>query len=101
MDAGEQYGSKRTSLDIGKHKGFLLHPAKPAGDSARPWVWYAPTIGSHPNQSNEWVLRKLLDQGFYVAGVNVGESFGSPAGRKVFTDFHEHLVREHKMEAKA
>ena len=99
--AGEQYGAKRTIIEIGKHKGFILQPAKPAVDGARPWVWYAPTIGSHPNKTNEWVLRKLLDRGFYVCGVNVGESYGSPAGRKVYSEFHQQVVREYKLEAKA
>src|SRR6185295_15369353 len=98
--AGEQYGAKRTNIDIGKHKGFILQPVKSATDDPRPWVWYAPTIGSHPNKSNEWVLRKLLERGFYVAGINVGESYGSPAGGKAFTDFHEHVVREYKLETK-
>lgn len=98
---GEQYGARRTSIDIGKHKGFVLEPAKPAANGARPWVWYAPTIGSHPNKSNEWVLRKLLERGFHVCGVNVGESFGSPSGRRAFTEFHEHVVRAYRLDAKA
>lgn len=98
--ADEQYGAQRTVIEIGKHKGFILQPAKPAKEP-RPWVWYAPTIGSHPNQSNEWVLRKLVDSGFCVCGVNVGESYGSPAGRKVYSEFHQHVVREYKLEPKA
>jgi hypothetical protein len=99
--ASKQYGVERTNIDIGKYKGFILQPAKPAADGARPWVWYAPTIGGHPNQGNEWVLRKLLDRGFYVCGINVGESYGSPAGRKIFSEFHQHVVREYKLETKA
>lgn len=99
--AGEQYGVKRTALAVGKNQGFILQPPKPAGDGARPWVWYAPTIGAHPNKSNEWVLKKLLDQGFHVAGVNVGESYGSPAGRAIFSAFHEQVVREYKLEPRA
>ena len=99
--AGEQYGAKRTNIAIGKHQGFVLELQKPAQDSARPWVWYAPTIGAHPNKSNEWILKKLLDRRFYVCGVNVGESYGSPAGRKVYTEFHQHVVREYKLETKA
>ena len=99
--AGEQYGAQRTTIDIGKHKGFILQPAKSAAEGARPWVWYAPTIGSHPNQSNGWVLRKLLERGFYVCGVDVGESYGSPAGRRAYTEFHQHVVREYKLESKA
>ena len=98
---GEQYGARRTVIVIGAHKGFILEPAKPRADGLRPWVWYAPTIGSHPNKANEWVLRKLLDDGFHVAGINVGESFGSPAGRKAFSEFHAHVVRAYKLETKA
>ncbi|MFO0965472.1 MAG: prolyl oligopeptidase family serine peptidase [Gemmataceae bacterium] len=99
--ADEQYGAKGATIDIGTHKGFILEPAKPAAEGARPWVWYAPTIGGYPNRSNEWVLRKLLERGFYVAGVDVGESYGSPAGRKVFSEFHQHVVRAYKLESKA
>ena len=98
---GDQFGAQRTSIDLGKHKGFILQPKKPTAEGARPWVWYAPTIGSHPNNSNEWVLRRLLDHGFHVCGVNVGESYGSPAGRKVFSEFHQHVVREYKLESQA
>jgi pimeloyl-ACP methyl ester carboxylesterase len=96
-----QYGAKRTVVEIGKHKGFILEPAKPEAEGKREWVWYAPTIGSHPNESNGWVLRKLLDRGFYVCGIDVGESYGSPEGRKVFTEFYQHVVREYKLEKKA
>jgi len=99
--AQEQYGAKRVSIKIGEHKGFLLEPAHPGPAGERPWVWYAPTIGSYPNKSNEWVLKKLLDKGFYVCGVDVGESYGSPAGRKVFSDFYRHVVDEYKLEPKA
>lgn len=99
--ANEQYGAQRTTIDVGKHKGFLLKPPKLPADGTRPWVWYAPTIGSHPNQSNEWVLRKLLDQGFHVGGINVGESYGSPEGRQVFNAFYQHLIRESRLDTRA
>lgn len=99
--AEEKYGAQRTDISLGKFKGFILQPGKPAADGSRPWVWYAPTIGNHPNQSNEWILKNLLDRGFYVCGVNVGESYGSPAGRKVYSDFYQHIVREYKLETRA
>jgi pimeloyl-ACP methyl ester carboxylesterase len=47
------------------------------------------------------VLRKLLDRGFYVCGVDVGESYGSPAGRKLYSEFHQHVVGVYKLEPKA
>lgn len=98
---GEQYGCKRTNFEVGRAKAFLIHPPKLPDGGSRPWVWYAPTIGGHPNASNEWVLKRLLEKGFTVAGVNVGESYGSPAGRKVFTDFYDHVVKEHRLDARA
>jgi len=97
----EKFGAKRTIVEVGKHKGFVIQPAKLESKDARPWVWYAPTIGGHPNENNGWALRKLLDRGFFVCGVDVGESYGSPDGRKVFTDFYQHVVREFKLEPKA
>ena len=97
----EQYGAKRTEMAIGSHKGFVLHPARPAAAGQRPWVWYAPTVGRQPNQSNEWMLRQLLERGFYVCGMDVGESYGSPAGRQVFTAFHQQVVQEWQLEVKA
>ena len=98
--ADEQYGATRTSFAIGKYKGFVLQPAKPT-DGPRPWVWFAPTIGEHPNEANAWVLRKLLDSGFYVGGIDIGESYGNPAGRKAFSEFYNYVVREYKLETKA
>jgi pimeloyl-ACP methyl ester carboxylesterase len=101
VGAGEQYGAPRTIIEIGKYKGFILHPMKPAAAGTRPWVWYAPTIGSYPNKNNEWVLRRLLDRGYFVGGIDVGESYGSPAGRKAYSEFHQYVVRKYKLDPKA
>jgi pimeloyl-ACP methyl ester carboxylesterase len=61
-----------------------------------PWVWYAPVIG-HPNPSHAWMLRQWLDTGIGMAGVDVGESFGSPAGRKIFSALWETLTSRYGM----
>lgn len=97
----KQYGCKRMNFAVNGAMAFIIHPPKLPDNGSRPWVWYAPTIGSHPNASNEWVLKRLLDKGFAVVGINVGESYGNPAGRKLFTEFYEHVVKEHKLDAKA
>lgn len=34
---------------------------------------------------------QFLDAGIAIAGLDVGESFGSPAGRKLFTKFHAEM----------
>ena len=61
-----------------------------------PWVWYAPVIG-HPNTSHAWMLKQWLEKGIGMAGVDVGESHGSPRGRKVYTALWETLTTRYKM----
>lgn len=96
-------GSKerRVPIEIGKFKGFVIPPTIPAQDGRRPWVWYAPTIGAHPNKNNQWVLQQLLDKGFYVCGIDVGESYGSPNGTKVYNTFYDRIVKQFKLDPKA
>jgi hypothetical protein len=99
--AADQYGVPRTIVTVEKQKGFILEPEKPAADGTHPWVWYAPTfIGMYPNKSNEWLFRRLLDAGYAICGVEVGESYGSPAGRKVFSAFYDLMVKDYKLDAK-
>ncbi len=99
--AQEVYGGHRKAIDLGEYKGFVLEPPKPGPAGERPWVWYAPVLGNNPGKQIEWMFRQLFDAGFYVAGVNVGESMGNPAGRKGYSRFYEHVVREFKLEPKA
>src|SRR5262249_39240327 len=99
--AQDVYGGKRKAIDLGQYRGFVLEPPSPGAEGARPWVWYAPVLGNNPGKQTEWMFRQLFDAGFYVAGVNVGESMGNPAGRKGYSRFYEHVVREFKLEPKA
>jgi len=67
-----------------------------------PWVWYAPTItGSQPSESNNWIFEQLLARGIAVCGVDVGESYGNPEGRAAYTEFHQFVVWELGLSAKA
>lgn len=94
------YGGKRHGIELGELKGFVLVPPNPGPAGARPWIWYAPVLGTNPSPNVEWMLRQLIADGFYVAGVNVGESMGNPAGRKGYSQFYEHIVQEFKLEPK-
>jgi len=86
-------------LDAGGHRAFVLKPAEPKADGPKPWVWYAPTLlgdreadWKSPGKRHAWVFRRLLEGGFYVVGVDVGESWGSPAGRAVYDKLYDLLV---------
>ena len=95
------YGGKRHAIDLGEYQGFVLEPPKPGAEGERPWLWYAPVLGNNASPNIEWMVRQLIERGFYVVGVNVGESQGNPKGRKGYSQFYEHIVREFKLEPKA
>jgi len=63
---------------------FLI-PAKAAPDAtAKPWVWYAPTLPNLPGPEERWTFERFRAAGIAVAGIDAGESYGSPSGNKVF-----------------
>lgn len=57
-----------------------------------PWVWYAPTLNGLPSQAEKWMFERFLDSGIAIAGIDVGESYGSPNGRNTYTEFYDYLV---------
>lgn len=69
----------------------------------RPWIWYAPTFvhGGLPGREHEWLFSRLLQAGFSIAGVDVGESHGNTAGREIFVRFHDRIVKEFGFSSKA
>ncbi len=46
------------------------------------------------------MFQKFLDAGLAIAGIDVGESFGSPSGRAIYSSFHEELVQKHGLSKK-
>lgn len=92
LDGKSNYGAKREDFKVADCDAFVIHPTKPAADGSKPWVWYAPTIGHHPSPGNAWLLTRLLDQGFYVAGIYAGETFANPRSREQFDAFYKHVT---------
>jgi pimeloyl-ACP methyl ester carboxylesterase len=70
---------------------FLITPAGPAADGPRPWVWYAPTLPPYPGPEEAWMFEKFLAAGIAIAGIDVGESYGGPAGCALFSAFYAEL----------
>ena len=86
------------SLTMDGHDAFVILPEHPAPGS--PWVWYAPTLPGLPAKSEIWLFSKFLEKGIAIAGIDVGESYGSPDGRKVFSAFHAYLTGERNFSKK-
>ncbi len=106
MGAGDakfsaQFGTRRHDFIAAGYKVFVLLPTKPTADGSRPWVWYAPTLPGLPDPSHEWLFTRLLASGFAIAGVDVGESYGSPRGRAGFTEFHRFVTDKYALSPKA
>lgn len=70
---------------------FLI-PAKIEPGKVKGWVWYAPTLPNLPGKEERWMFEKFLASGISIAGIDVGESFGSPAGRAQFTALYDEMT---------
>ena len=80
------------------HEAFVILP--PDAKSDIPWVWYGPTLNGLPAQSEVWMFERLLAKGVAIAGIDVGESFGSPTGTELYTAFYDHLVMQRQFREK-
>jgi len=78
------------SFKLDGHDAFLILP--PDADANIPWVWYAPTLCGLTAKSEVWMFNQFLAKGIAIAGIDVGESYGSPQGRATYTAFYDYLV---------
>lgn len=86
------------AFQIDGHDAFVILPPDARDDI--PWVWYAPTLSGLPAQSEVWMFERLLAQGVAIAGIDVGESFGSPDGTRLYTALYGYLVKKRQFREK-
>lgn len=86
--------AEREDFLLGDNHAFVIQADKPgAVDGRKPWVWYAPTFHKRlPGKQEQWMFDRLDRAGVAVAGVDVGESMGNPAGRARFQALYRHMV---------
>ncbi len=91
---GEDELPARETFNIDEHPAFILAPKEPAKtDSGKPWVWYAPTLGKNlPGGAEVWMFKQLHAKGIAIAGIDVGESYGSPQGRALFQKLYVEMT---------
>lgn len=71
-------------FEVSGRTAFLIPAKAVLRGTARPWVWYAPTLPTLPGPEVWWMFERFRAAGVAVAGVDAGESYGSPAGNKAF-----------------
>jgi dipeptidyl aminopeptidase/acylaminoacyl peptidase len=83
------------------HTAFLILPAQQDSMNSTPWVWYAPTLSGLPGDEEQWMFQQFLAAGMAVAGIDVGESYGSPQGCALYSMFYQQLVHKRGLSTKA
>ena len=84
------------SIEVGGRRAFVILPPELNRNPHQPmpWVWYAPTLPKLPGAEENWMFGRFLEAGIAIAGVDVGESYGSPAGREGFTALYRELTEK-------
>ena len=88
------------TFEVAGRPAFVMLPAKELRKTPQPWIWYFPTLPDYPDEHEQWMDEQFLAAGIAVAGIDVGESYGSPAGNKVFDQFYNELVQQRGFKAK-
>ncbi|MFM1997502.1 MAG: Carboxylesterase NlhH [Planctomycetota bacterium] len=81
-------------FEIAGRAAFILATTNPApADEPKPWILYSPTLPAYPDKAEQWMHEQFLAAGVAVAGVDTGESYGSPAAVKAAESLHAEMVR--------
>lgn len=79
---------------------FIMWPEESKRTKPQPWIFYAPTLPPYPDQAEKWMHEKFLAAGIAVAGIDVGEAYGSPEGRKGFDAFYKEVTERRSLATK-
>jgi len=78
---------------VAEQPAFILLPPEEKRSKPQPWIMYAPTLPPYPDAAEKWMHEKFLDAGIAVAGIDIGEAYGSPKGREQFTALYDELTK--------
>ena len=96
------------TLDVIALAGTMGYVYKPNGkiDPKRRWVWISPMyLGINSKQQGEmpyrYYIEPLLAAGYHVVGIDIGCTFGSPAGVAIYQTFYEYVVKNYRLNKEA
>jgi alpha-beta hydrolase superfamily lysophospholipase len=79
---------------VGGRTAFVFTAAADAVPrGSKPWIFYAPTLPAYPDEAERWMHERFTKAGVAVAGIDSGESYGSPAGVTAMEALHAEMVR--------
>lgn len=82
-------------FEVAGRTAFLFVPAtdEAVPTESKPWILYAPTLPAYPDEAERWMHERFTQAGVAVAGIDTGESYGSPAGVVAAEALHAEMVR--------
>ena len=83
------------------HTAFVILPPAQSTNRPIPWVWYAPTLPGLPGKEEQWMFERFNQAGVAIAGIDVGESYGSPDGRALYSALYAELTQHRGFAPKA
>lgn len=89
------------TFSVEGRQAFSIVPAQGGPRKNIPWVWYAPTLPGLPGPEEKWMFERFLTSGVAIAGIDVGESYGSPKGRKLYSALFSELTTKRHFAKKA
>jgi hypothetical protein len=81
-------------FEVAGRTAFLFVPADAvAADGPKPWILYSPTLPAYPDKAEQWMHEQFVAAGVAVAGIDTGESYGSPEAVQAAEALHAEMVR--------
>lgn len=77
---------------VDENPAFVLMPEPAKRTTPQPWVLYGPTLPGYPDKAEQWMHEQFLAAGVAVAGIDVGEAYGSPQGVEGFNRLYDELT---------
>lgn len=84
------------SFLLNDRHAFVMEPnvAIQPATSNKPWIFYGPTLAPYPDAAESWMHQQFLDAGVAVAGIDVGEAYGSPAAVRHFDALYNEMLKQ-------
>ena len=100
-------GGSLQNLQLAGRPAFVITPSPHRrANGPIPWLWYAPALQASalpdiaandapkPDGANVWMFERFLAAGIGVAGIDAGESYGSPSGVEIFDALYDELTQQ-------
>ena len=89
----EYHGFDRYDFVVDGQKSLVVTPKSAA--KGRPWIWRAEFFDHRPE-----IDLALVERGFHLVFMNVGNTFGCPSAMRHFDEFYKVLTTDHGLSKK-